>query len=874
MTSPSLPKVLILSFSGLGSQNATGQLIADFFERWPRERLLQVYWAHHPRNDTVGIDAAKVGSDDIQLQIKQFQPDVIYLRPADNHIDYARLSVQICEQINAPVVTHIMDDWPARNSEREHGAELVAMLERVINLSHTNVTICQEMSAAYEHRYRRVFQHLANGVDPNTWRQINHQSQAARFCIRYCGALADDMQQRSILDICAAVEELVDSGVQIDFEIYTMPWFKDIPAAFCESCASISVHDLVAKEHYPELLGQADALILAYNFDARSKLYTQYSFANKTPECLASGTPVIAYGPQEIPSIRHIAENGIGTVVTSQSLENLKQAILSIKDNPAQAQAQAVAAQEYTFQNQNLDTVRDFFESLLIHAAEAKPAMRLKQFTREDDVAVDETAVIYDYFRTNFPNTKGTMIDVGAHHGSAFKPFLDDGWNIHAFEPDPTNHAYITQRLASESRLKLNQFAVGHESGKVLSFYASEQSTGISSLIPFHEGHKEVARVNTIRLDEYLAGTDVSEIDFLKIDTEGFDLRVLQGFDWKRFKPRVIECEFEDAKTLNIGYDFHEQAKFLLDKGYTVFVSEWHPIVRYGIRHQWRQLVSYPTDDIKSDSWGNFVAFRDTLPMEDIAAHFHTLLAEKNPGKELLAAAPVVVQGSPPGSISEPANSQVPQPAPQNPPPATPNLANQDSPMVSKQTGFFGNHLGIFFDFLGSRPGLITGLGLAVTFFCIMLLPTLLSTGSIDWRLLVAAGIGLVSLLHVFGYLLERTRHERDQDNQKTMQLSTLHRQVADVQNKLINPEDVTQLSLRVEMLNTKVEQQAHTPSAQPNLTDGPLQSMGRQISELEIQVSELEKELLRVQTQNLDIKRKLPEIVQMINNTHAEFEN
>src|SRR3546814_19620816 len=51
-------------------------------------------------------------------------------------------------------------------------------------------------------------------------------------------------------------------------------------------------------------------------------------------------------------------------------------------------------------------------------------------------------------------------------------------------------------------------------------------------------------------------------------------------------------------------------ARFLLEKGYRVLVSEWHPIIRYGVRHDWRRLVAYPCELSDEVAWGNILAFR------------------------------------------------------------------------------------------------------------------------------------------------------------------------------------------------------------------------------------------------------------------------
>src|SRR3546814_13665359 len=61
-------------------------------------------------------------------------------------------------------------------------------------------------------------------------------------------------------------------------------------------------------------------------------------------------------------------------------------------------------------------------------------------------------------------------------------------------------------------------------------------------------------------------------------------------------------------------------ARFLLEKCYRVLVSEWHPIIRYGVRHDWRRLVAYPCELSDEVAWGNILAFRDPVDESKLAA--------------------------------------------------------------------------------------------------------------------------------------------------------------------------------------------------------------------------------------------------------------
>lgn len=202
------------------------------------------------------------------------------------------------------------------------------------------------------------------------------------------------------------------------------------------------------------------------------------------------------------------------------------------------------------------------------------------------------------------------MVDVGAHYGESFSPFADAGWRVMAFEPDPNPDKWETlSKHESRHNVTIHRKAVDETGGRTVSFYASNESTGVSAMHQFLSSHELVAEVETITLSESLAAQEIQGIDFLKIDTEGHDLMVLKGHDW-RIRTDAILCEFEDSKTKPLGYTYHDLGSYLIDKGYAVFMSEWHPIVRYGVQHRWHSIRRYPCNLNNPNGWGNFMAFR------------------------------------------------------------------------------------------------------------------------------------------------------------------------------------------------------------------------------------------------------------------------
>jgi len=231
----------------------------------------------------------------------------------------------------------------------------------------------------------------------------------------------------------------------------------------------------------------------------------------------------------------------------------------------------------------------------------------LKYFKRHK---FSEAELIYVFFKY-FQKDK-VMMDVGAHYGETFAPYEKNGWKIYAFEPDPANR----KRIKPQSQnTEVFDVAVTEKGGEELTLYTSNESTGISSLTSFHHTHQPSVKVKTKNLESFCREKNIHKIDFLKIDTEGFDLFVLKGFPWQEIKPLVILCEFEDNKTKSLGYSCEDLGNYLRSQGYKVFISEWEPIVKYGVVHTWKMINSFPLQKLSNtNGWGNFIAIRSDFP--------------------------------------------------------------------------------------------------------------------------------------------------------------------------------------------------------------------------------------------------------------------
>ena len=137
-----------------------------------------------------------------------------------------------------------------------------------------------------------------------------------------------------------------------------------------------------------------------------------------------------------------------------------------------------------------------------------------------------------DFLRAHVPQG-GTFVDIGAHVGTyalVLGRHVGTGGKVIAVEPHPVAYARLAfNRAASNlAQVKLVAAAAGPADGE-LSIETDGHNLGASHIAsgPSSTG---AIKVPSLRLVRILADADVSKVDALKIDVEGFEDRVLTGF--------------------------------------------------------------------------------------------------------------------------------------------------------------------------------------------------------------------------------------------------------------------------------------------------------------------------------------------------------
>lgn len=189
----------------------------------------------------------------------------------------------------------------------------------------------------------------------------------------------------------------------------------------------------------------------------------------------------------------------------------------------------------------------------------------------------------------------GFYIDVGAMdptEDSVTKYFYDEGWNGINIEPNE----YFYNRLVTERPRDINlKLAVGEmEEMRTLHVFETfgnstfdERSRDNFAANGFDPQQSDV-RVTTLAsiCREYVK----QEIDFLKIDCEGWEKKVLEGADWEHFRPTILIIEATEPGSTRPAW---EEWEHLLTQAGRYEMVYFDGLNRYYLRREYRDLRSH-----------------------------------------------------------------------------------------------------------------------------------------------------------------------------------------------------------------------------------------------------------------------------------------
>jgi len=171
-----------------------------------------------------------------------------------------------------------------------------------------------------------------------------------------------------------------------------------------------------------------------------------------------------------------------------------------------------------------------------------------------------------ELFYRNIKDKIDIIFDVGCRSDTEFNDFQGE---VHYFDPV---HEFIENLKKQPNNNRISHFnnvGLGNEN-KELYYYPRYQSfyNRINSCKISDESNKILLHIETAY--DYIIKNNIHNIDFLKIDTEGYELNVLQGFEEKLEIVQLIQFEY-GGTFLDNNIKLIDVITFLKSKGFYKF---------------------------------------------------------------------------------------------------------------------------------------------------------------------------------------------------------------------------------------------------------------------------------------------------------------
>jgi FkbM family methyltransferase len=173
-----------------------------------------------------------------------------------------------------------------------------------------------------------------------------------------------------------------------------------------------------------------------------------------------------------------------------------------------------------------------------------------------------------------FIKNDSVVLDIGANiglHSISFSRLAPGGLVI-SFEPSKDTFSLLLNNIQGINNILPLNIGVSDKT-QVAEFYVASDNAYSSLKDTGRKEIREKISVLCMSLDDLLPKLALKRIDFVKIDVEGFEQKVLEGMKLiiDKFNP-VIFCEI--YKGTDSNEDPEATVKYLINKGYKAFVYD------------------------------------------------------------------------------------------------------------------------------------------------------------------------------------------------------------------------------------------------------------------------------------------------------------
>lgn len=261
-----------------------------------------------------------------QKWIDDFKPDVVFFASGDYAFLY-RIALKIAKRRQIPLAISCMDDYYVNNKNQNSflgriaHKSFIAGVKKAMSYASVVFCICEKMSQDYSKLFKVKCCTLHT---PSSFSQpltSNKKNQ-----ISYIGNMGYG-RHKQLAQIGRTLKELSFSDGPNHIDVYSAESREEVLQYLTEENGVI-FHGQIPYEEVKKVMGESLAVIHTESFEKDIADVVRYSVSTKIADSLASGTCILAYGPEDVASIAYLKDNHAAVCISSP--EELKDGLTTL----------------------------------------------------------------------------------------------------------------------------------------------------------------------------------------------------------------------------------------------------------------------------------------------------------------------------------------------------------------------------------------------------------------------------------------------------------------------------------------------------------------------------------------------------------------
>ena len=266
----------------------------------------------------------------------------------------------IAKKSKVPLVVHLADHSP--EFERSSSNETLRGASKL-------VCITEEMKSKYERTLERKDIEVLHYGAEQACSEIASPllepfSPQNPFVLCFIGSLFSNLHGDCIEDFFEAVSEIRVKYPWIEFHLYG----QRQPADFLQDLICLdgfTHHGVVPVNKKFDVMEKAHCFVIPSSFKEEKHRHYRYSFPTKLPELIASGRPILSYGPKGTATNRILETNNLGIRIHDRSVPKLVESLETLVSQYQESIKKFASVSPTTLDKFSADSVRSKLKNIL-----------------------------------------------------------------------------------------------------------------------------------------------------------------------------------------------------------------------------------------------------------------------------------------------------------------------------------------------------------------------------------------------------------------------------------------------------------------------------------------------------------------------------